>query len=75
MFRDMLFLSSMHPGESHAITVDHIQRLTDLREPKIEVRHLSGQLMPVQRDEPRQLVADEFRKIRRECHATLNRAP
>jgi hypothetical protein len=54
---DVLFLGRLQPDEPDAVAVNDVQGVPGLRDPEIEIGHLPGELVPVQRNESRQLVA------------------
>jgi hypothetical protein len=54
-FRNMFCLSHLHLLKPAIVTVDDIEAVAHFIEPEIKVRHMPGKLVPVERDEFRDL--------------------
>jgi hypothetical protein len=57
---DMLLLGCLHQLEPFAVTVEHLKAMPHLCRPEIEVGDMTGKLVPVQRNEPTDLIGDQF---------------
>jgi hypothetical protein len=69
VFRDVPGLGGLETLKPLAVTVNHLQAVPHLRKPEVEVGRLTGKLVPVEGDEPRQLVSDQLRHVRGKRHA------
>lgn len=64
VFGEKPLLPAPHLLEPDVITVDDGKTMGDLVEPEVQVRDVSGQLMPVQSGELRQLPDEQIREFR-----------